>query len=68
MKSSADELAKYPKILPKIVNLKLSHGNLTLETYAIKDDGSERTLLLPLATAHLRLDWAAKRLSMQTLQ
>ncbi|XP_052443419.1 uncharacterized protein LOC127985458 [Carassius gibelio] len=35
------------KVLLKIVRVLLHHGSCTLDTFAILDDGSERTMLLP---------------------
>ncbi|KAJ7994017.1 hypothetical protein DPEC_G00261590 [Dallia pectoralis] len=35
------------RVLLKVARVTLYHGNRTLDTYAILDDGSERTMLLP---------------------
>lgn len=57
-----------PKVLLKVVKVKLSNKNHTLETYAILDDGSERTILLPSAAKSLGLDGAAEILDLRTIR
>ncbi|XP_029969593.1 uncharacterized protein LOC115404414 [Salarias fasciatus] len=41
------------RVLLKVVQVRLHHGNRTLNTYAILDDGSERTMLLSGAAEEL---------------
>lgn len=53
-------------VLLKIVKVVLSHKGKTLETYAILDDGSERTMLMSSAADHLGLH--AESLVLRTIQ
>lgn len=43
------------RVLLKVIKVLLHHGKHTLSTYAILDDGSEWTMLLPAAACHLGL-------------
>jgi len=59
-------------VLLKVIQVLLCHGNCTLETYAILDDGSEHTMLIPAAAQDLGLqgtteDVALIRQDVQTL-
>lgn len=45
-----------PKVLLKVVKVKLSNQDKTFDTYAIVDDGSEHTMLLPGAETYLELE------------
>lgn len=60
--------SKSPKVLLKVVKVKLTNKNRTLETYAILDDGSERTILLPSAAEYLGLDGAAEKLVLRNVR
>lgn len=46
----------------------LRNSNHTLETYAILDDGSERTILLQEATQRLQLQGTSESLTLRTVQ
>ncbi|KAK0150703.1 hypothetical protein N1851_008173 [Merluccius polli] len=43
------------KVYLKVVPIVISHGSKSLHTYAILDDGAERTIILPAAVRHLEL-------------
>lgn len=72
-KSSADVLyldrrAGCNQVLLKICKVLLRHGEHTLETFAILDDGSERTILLQEATQRLELKGAPESLALRTVR
>lgn len=46
----------------------LHHGDHTLETFAVLDDGSERTIILPPAVEQLQLARQPKTLHLRTVQ
>lgn len=46
----------------------LQHKNQTLNTYAVLDDGSERTMLLPAAVQKLRLKGQTETLALRTIR
>jgi len=46
----------------------LRHVNFTLETYAILDDGPERTMLLPAAARDLGLQGTPEDLALRTIR
>ncbi|KAJ8389799.1 hypothetical protein AAFF_G00115050 [Aldrovandia affinis] len=54
------------RVLLKVVRVFLHHGNRTLDTYAILDDRSERTMLLPAATLKLGLQGTPEGQSSRT--
>lgn len=56
------------RVLLKVVKVLLSYRERKLETYAILDDGSERTMLLATAATSLGLDGAAKSLMLKTVR
>lgn len=51
-----------PKVLLKVVKVRLCNRNKTFDTYAILDDGSERTMLLPGAAKYLGLEAETEKL------
>lgn len=55
------------RVLLKVVRVLLSYRGRQLETYAILDDGSERTMLLVTAARFLGLDGAAESLMLKTV-
>lgn len=57
-----------PKVLLKVVKVKLSNKGKTFDTYAILDDGSERTMLLPGAAEHLGLEGEPEKLKPRTVR
>ncbi len=56
------------KVLLKVVRVLLHHGNCTLDTFAILDDGSERTMLLPQAAQKLGLRGTQESLALRTIR
>uniref|UniRef100_A0AAV2M4R5 Gag-like protein n=1 Tax=Knipowitschia caucasica TaxID=637954 RepID=A0AAV2M4R5_KNICA len=56
------------RVLLKIVKVLLQHGNRTLETFAVLDDGSERSILLPHAVEQLQLIKHPETLHLRTVQ
>ncbi len=53
-----------PKIMLKVVKVRLHNGDRALETYAVLDDGSERSIILPKAVKHLQLSSNPETLSL----
>ena len=51
------------QVLLKVVRVILRHGDRSLDTYALLDDGSERTMLLPAAMERLGLNGTPEDLS-----
>ncbi|XP_048880820.1 uncharacterized protein LOC125748572 [Brienomyrus brachyistius] len=56
------------KVLLKVIRVILSNGNKKLDTFAVLDDGSERTMLLPAAAHQLRLKGHPEDLSLRTIR
>ncbi|KAJ8009985.1 hypothetical protein DPEC_G00069850 [Dallia pectoralis] len=56
------------KVLLKVSKVILSHGNQVMETYAILDDGSERTILLQGAAKQLGLKGQPEDLTLRTVR
>ena len=52
----------------KVVPIIISHGSKSLHTYAILDDGAERTIILPAAVRHLELKGEAESLALRTIR
>lgn len=63
-----DRPAEGNRVLLKVLRVLLSYGNRTLETYAILDDGSERTMLLPAAVRKLGLQGTSEALPLRTIR
>lgn len=63
-----DQLAGCKQILLKVSKVILRNGNHTLETYAILDDGSERTILLQDAAQRLQLQGTPESLTLRTVR
>ena len=55
-------------VLLKMVNVCLYNGNMKMETYAILDDGSERTILLHSAAQELGLHGRSEDLAHRTIR
>lgn len=55
------------RVLLKVVRVLLRYKNRTLDTYAILDDGSERTILLLAAAQKLNLKGDEEELSIRTI-
>ncbi|XP_073725195.1 uncharacterized protein [Misgurnus anguillicaudatus] len=56
------------KVLLKVVRVLLHHGDNTLDTFAILDDGSERTMLLTEAAQKLGLQGTPENLALRTIR
>ncbi|XP_027861387.1 uncharacterized protein LOC114137071 [Xiphophorus couchianus] len=56
------------QVLLKISKVLLRNGKHTLETFAILDDGSERTIVLPEAMQKLQLQGTAESLTLRTVR
>ena len=56
------------QVLLKVSKVLLRNGDHTLETYAILDDGSERTILLPAAAQSLKLTGEPEDLILRTVR
>lgn len=56
------------RVLLKVVRVLLQHENKTFDTYAVLDDGSERTMLLPDAAQKLGLRGPPETLALRTIR
>lgn len=56
------------QVLLKITKVILRNGNQSVTTYAILDDGSERTILLQAATEQLGLKGTPEQLALRTVR
>ncbi|XP_076857121.1 uncharacterized protein LOC143511024 [Brachyhypopomus gauderio] len=56
------------RVMVKVIPIQLHSGDKTLDTYAVLDDGSERTILLPAAARHLGLQREDEVLSLRTIR
>ncbi|XP_056336224.1 uncharacterized protein LOC130247068 [Danio aesculapii] len=56
------------QVLLKVTKVILRNGEHTLETYAILDDGSERTILLQAAAQELKLQGKPENLALRTVR
>lgn len=63
-----DRRAGCSQVLLKVSKVLLRNGEHTLETYAILDDGSERTILLPAAAQSLKLTGEPENLILRTVR
>nr|XP_055047823.1 uncharacterized protein LOC129433267 [Misgurnus anguillicaudatus] len=52
----------------KVVQVRLHNNGRTLDTYAILDDGSERTIILPTAVNYLDLETVVESLALRTIR
>lgn len=50
-----DQISHSGRLMLKVVPVRLHNGRKTLNTYAVLDDGSERTIILPAVVHHLGL-------------
>lgn len=53
------------RVLLKVIGDLLRYGGKTLDTYAVMDDGSERTILLPDAARVLGIQGQAENIALQ---
>lgn len=57
-----------PTVLLKVVKVILRNKHYTLDTYAILDDGSQRTMLLPAACKQLGLEGPMEHFVVRTIR
>lgn len=63
-----DQTIHSSRVMLKVVPIQLHNGKKTLNTYAVLDDGSERTIILPVAVKHLNLKGNEELLSLRTIR
>ncbi|XP_067218788.1 uncharacterized protein [Chanodichthys erythropterus] len=63
-----DRPAGCRKVLLKVVRVLLRHKDKTLDTYAVLDDGSERTILLSPAATKLGIHGTVESLALRTIR
>lgn len=56
------------RVLLKVIRVLLRYGGKTLDTYAVMDDGSERTILLPDAAHELGIQGQAENIALRTIR
>ncbi|XP_025763702.1 uncharacterized protein LOC109202593 [Oreochromis niloticus] len=62
-----DRPNRSPKVMLKVVKVLLYNRDQTLETHAILDDGSERSIILPQAVRRLKLTPEPETLALRTV-
>ncbi|TWW54954.1 hypothetical protein D4764_09G0000030 [Takifugu flavidus] len=62
-----DRPNRSPKVMLKVVKVLLHAGDRVLETYAVLDDGSERSIILPQAVQRLNLTAQPETLTVRTV-
>lgn len=55
------------RVMLKVAKVHLHNAELSPETFAVLDDGSERTIILPPAVQHLHLSKEPETLSLRTV-
>lgn len=63
-----DRPNRSPKVMLKVVKVRLYNGDRVLDTYAVLDDGSERSIILPQAVKHLQLNRDPETLALRTVR
>lgn len=63
-----DHLSHSGRVMLKVVPVQLHHGQKSLDTYAVLDDGSEKTVILPAAVKALELDQEEETLLLRTIR
>lgn len=56
------------RVMLKVVPIQLHHGGKSLDTFAVLDDGSEKTVVLPAAVKSLGLEQEEATLSLRTIR
>lgn len=51
-----DQQNRSPRVMLKVVKVTLQSEGRSIDTFAVLDDGSERTIILPAATRQLNLE------------
>lgn len=62
-----DQPNRSPKVMLKVVKVLLHSGHRTMETHAVLDDGSERTVMLQTVVQQLNLSGTPEVLPLQTI-
>lgn len=63
-----DKPSDATRVLLKVIRVLLRHDDKTLDTYAVLDDGSDCTMLLPSAAQQLGLTGSPEDLSLRTIR
>lgn len=63
-----DQASHSGRVMLKVVPVQLRCGKITLNTHAVLDDGSERTVLLAAAAQHLGLHGEEELLNLKTIR
>lgn len=67
-KAYLDRPNRSQKVMLKVVKVPLHNGDRVMETYAMLDDGSERTIVLPQVVQQLHLTRQPEVLYLRTIQ
>ncbi len=63
-----DHPNRSPKVMLKVVKVLLQYRDRTMETFAVLDDGSERSIVLPQAVKQLNLIAVPETLTLRTIR
>ncbi len=63
-----DQVSHSGRVMLKVVQVRLHSKGRILDTYAILDDGSERTIILPTAVHYLDLEKTDESLALRTIR
>ncbi|KAL0147788.1 hypothetical protein M9458_056904 [Cirrhinus mrigala] len=63
-----DQASHSGRVMLKVVPVRLRSGKRFLDTHAVLDDGSEKTIILPAAVKHLRLEGPEEVLALRTIR
>ena len=63
-----DQISHSGRVMLKVVPVCLHNGKKTFSTYAVLDDGSERTVILPAVMHHLGLKGTEEVLTLRTIR
>ncbi|XP_067219120.1 uncharacterized protein [Chanodichthys erythropterus] len=63
-----DQASHSGRVMLKVVPVRLRSGKRFLDTHAVLDDGSERTIILPAAVKHLGLKGSEETLTLRTIR
>lgn len=63
-----DQTSHSGRVMLKVVPVRLRSGKRFLDTHAVLDDGSEKTIILPAAAKHLHLEGPEEVLALRTIR
>ncbi|KAL0199202.1 hypothetical protein M9458_007742, partial [Cirrhinus mrigala] len=63
-----DQASHSGRVMLKVVPVRLRSGKRFLDTHAVLDDGSEKTIILPAAVKHLHLEGPEEVLALRTIR